>query len=277
MIDRQRYNQDGFLLLRSFFDKAEIKRLREEAKRVFEAQLKRHGLDAEDLAIEANFNKALFKLFETDFQEVANCGKQVQHLISLHRLGTDPRIVELLTALGLTFPCISARPVLFFNSRHVAKKEEYWRLGAHQDWRSSQGSLDAVTIWAPLVDIDKSLGALEVVPASHKWGLLESEGVSYYGKISEDVKTSDFLPIEVEAGDALVFSSFLVHRSGTNSTESIRWSCHFRYNNLSERTFIDRGYPHPFIYKPQEGLITPQFPKKELLARVFVDDVAMNA
>jgi phytanoyl-CoA hydroxylase len=158
---------------------------------------------------------------------------------------------------------------MFFNSRHVAKKEEYWRLGPHQDWRSSQGSLDAITIWAPLVDIGERLGALEVIPGSHKWGLLESESISYYGKISEEITASKFLPIEVERGDALVFSSFLVHRSGTNSTESIRWSCHFRYNNLSERTFIDRGYPHPFIYKPQEGLITPQFPEKELLSGLF--------
>jgi ectoine hydroxylase-related dioxygenase (phytanoyl-CoA dioxygenase family) len=120
-----------------------------------------------------------------------------------------------------------------------------------------------------LVDIDRSLGALEVIPGSHKWGLLESESVSYYGKISEEVTVREFVPVEVVRGDALIFSSFLVHRSGTNSTESIRWSIHFRYNNLAEQTFIERGYPHPFIYKPQEGLITPQFPEKELLANLF--------
>jgi ectoine hydroxylase-related dioxygenase (phytanoyl-CoA dioxygenase family) len=158
---------------------------------------------------------------------------------------------------------------MFFNSRYLAKREEYWRLDAHQDWRSSQGSLDAITIWVPLVDIDRSLGALEVIPGSHKWGLLESESVSYYGKISEEVTVREFVPVEVVRGDALIFSSFLVHRSGTNSTESIRWSIHFRYNNLAEQTFIERGYPHPFIYKPQEGLITPQFPEKELLANLF--------
>jgi hypothetical protein len=269
MIDRQLYNQNGFLLLKRFFHKDEIMRVLEEAKDVFKAQLKRYRLDSEDFTVEANFDKALYALFEQDFQEVVNCGKQVQHLISLHRLGTDPRILDRLRALGLAFPCISARPVMFFNSRRLAKQEEYWRLGAHQDWRSSQGSLDAITIWVPLVDIDKRLGALEVIPGSHKWGLLESENVSYYGKISEEITASEFLPVEVERGDALVFSSFLVHRSGTNSTEAIRWSIHFRYNNLSEQTFINRGYPHPFIYKPQEGLITPQFPEKELLANLF--------
>ena len=269
MIEKQLYNQNGFLTLRKFFEKEQIKRIHDEAKEVFKTQLRKHGLDSEDLAVEANFNQALYKLFEQDFQEIVNCGKQIQHLISLHRLGTDPGIVDLLKTLGLTFPSISARPVMFFNSKNLSKKEEYWRLGAHQDWRSSQGSLDAITIWVPLVDINKSLGALEVIPGSHKWGLLESESVSYYGKISENITASDFVPVEVETGDALVFSSFLVHRSGTNSTESIRWSIHFRYNNLSEPTFINRGYPHPFVYKPQEELITPRFPEKELLTRLF--------
>jgi phytanoyl-CoA hydroxylase len=269
MIDRDLYHKNGFFLLQNFFPKNEIIRIHEEAKDVFKAQLKRHRLDSEDLTVEANFDEALYALFEKNFQDLVNCGKQVQHLISLHRLGTDPRVLDQLKALGLAFPCISARPVMFFNSRHLAKREEYWRLGAHQDWRSSQGSLDAITIWVPLVDIDERLGALEVIPGSHKWGLLESEGVSYYGKISKEMTAGEFLPVVVERGDALVFSSFLVHRSGTNSTESIRWSIHFRYNNLSEQTFINRGYPHPFIYKPQEGLITPRFPEKELLASLF--------
>ena len=269
MIDKQLYNETGFLLLRDFFEKDKIASIHEEAKDIFKAQLRKHHLDVQDLTVEANFEKALYALFEQDVQTVINCGKQIQHLISLHRLGTDSRVVDQLTTLGLTFPCISARPVMFFNSRHLAKREEYWRLSAHQDWRSSQGSLDAITIWVPLVDIDESLGALEVIPGSHKWGLLESDSVSYYGKISEELTVSQFLPVEVDRGDALVFSSFLVHRSGTNSTESIRWSCHFRYNNLSEQTFVDRGYPHPFTYKPQEDLITPRFPEKELLAQLF--------
>jgi ectoine hydroxylase-related dioxygenase (phytanoyl-CoA dioxygenase family) len=158
---------------------------------------------------------------------------------------------------------------MLFNSPRLAKQEDYWRLSAHQDWRSSQGSLDSITIWMPMVDVDKSLGALEVIPGSHKWGLLESEKVSYYGKISETLPRSDFVPIEATQGDALFFSSFLVHRSGTNSTDSIRWSCHLRYNNLGEETFIQRGYPHPYIYKPQQELITPEFPKGGQVEKVF--------
>jgi phytanoyl-CoA hydroxylase len=92
--------------------------------------------------------------------------------------------------------------------------------------------------------------------------------VNSFGKV-DSFTDADFVAVEVEQGDVLFFSSFLVHRSGTNVTESIRWSCHFRYNNLAEETFIDRGYPHPYLYKPQDDLITPGFPRQEQVERVF--------
>jgi ectoine hydroxylase-related dioxygenase (phytanoyl-CoA dioxygenase family) len=173
-------------------------------------------------------------------------------------------------AIGLQFPNISTRPVLFFNSRNLATKEVYWRVFAHQDWRSMQGSLNSVVVWLPLGDIDRKLGALEIVPGSHRQGLLTSEVVERFGKV-DGFDDAQFQSIEVQQGDALFFSAFLVHRSGTNSTESVRWSCHFRYNDLAEETFVERGYPHPYVYQPAEELLTPNFPSREQVARVFSD------
>src|SRR5262249_18294524 len=138
----------------------------------------------------------------------------------------------------------------------------------HQDWRSMQGSLDSIVVWLPLADVTAELGALEVVPASHKLGLVTSEVVNSFGKVDR-FRDDEFFPVEAARGDVLFFSSFLVHRSGENITDSIRWSCHFRYNNLAERTFIERGYPHPYLYKPQAELITPDFPDPEMLTELF--------
>ena len=90
-----------------------------------------------------------------------------------------------------------------------------------------------------------------------------------YGKAEDLPELSPAVPIEVEVGDALFFSAFLLHQSGTNVTDSIRWSCHFRYNNLQEPTFIDRGFPHPYIYRPQEDLITKDFPSQAQIFKTF--------
>jgi ectoine hydroxylase-related dioxygenase (phytanoyl-CoA dioxygenase family) len=139
----------------------------------------------------------------------------------------------------------------------------------HQDWRSMQGSLDAAVVWIPLATIKKELGALEIIPGSHKWGLLKSEMEDGYGHIRESVGEASAVPVEVEPGDALFFSALLVHQSGTNVTDSIRWSCHFRYNNLTDASFVARGFPHPYIYKPQVELITADFPSGADIELVF--------
>jgi hypothetical protein len=268
MIDVESYKTNGYALLPRFFDPGEIDRIREDAKEIFRSQMRRCGIAAGE-ASEAEFEAGMFALFAADRAAFINCGKHAQHLIALHRLALDERVVRTLVELGVSFPNISTRPVLYFNALRLATKEVYFRLSAHQDWRSMQGSLDSVVVWVPLVRIDRALGALEVIPRSHRGGLLDAAMEDGYGHIRGPVDAESFVPIEVEKGDALVFSTFLVHRSGTNVTESIRWSCHFRYNNLDEKTFIERGLPHPYVYKPCDELITADFPTPAQVNQVF--------
>jgi ectoine hydroxylase-related dioxygenase (phytanoyl-CoA dioxygenase family) len=269
MIDVKSYKENGYLLVKGFFHRPEIDAIRHQARQVFIAQMRRLNILQTDDVSERDFEGGMAALFDADLQTFTNCGKQVQHLISLHRLSLDERVVRAIVALGLEFPNISTRPVLYFNSRRLAKKEVYWRLSSHQDWRSMQGSLDAIVVWVPLIDIDRSLGALEIVPRSHTLGLLQSEMTDGYGHIEDPMSTAEPVPVEVEIGDALFFSAFLIHQSGTSVTDAIRWSCHFRYNNLREPTFIDRGFPHPYIYKPQEELITKNFPPRAQVVDTF--------
>jgi hypothetical protein len=277
MTDIESYRRNGYVLLNGLFRQSEVDVVRCEAKAIFAAQMCRLGILASADVSEAEFERGMFKFFESDLQSFTNCGKQAQHLISLHRLSLDERILHVIRELGVQFPNISTRPLLYFNSPRLATKEVYWRLSMHQDWRSMQGSLDAIIVWVPLIDIGKSLGAIEAIPGSHKWGLLRSTMADGYGHVDEPISLTEMVSIEVEAGDALFFSAFLAHQSGTNVTDSIRWSCHFRYNNLHEATFVERGFPHPYIYRPQEELITTQFPEREQIEKIFSEQPAVAA
>jgi ectoine hydroxylase-related dioxygenase (phytanoyl-CoA dioxygenase family) len=278
MMDADLYREQGYLLCRDFFPAEEVKVIHDEAKAVFEAQMRRFDILPEGEADDRAFTQGMFRLFETDLATFSNCGKQAQHLISLHRLSLDQRIVDALAELGLDFPNVSTRPVLYFNHPKLAQKEVYWRLSLHQDWRSMQGSLDSVVVWLPLIDIGRELGALEILPGSHKKGLLAADLIDGYGHINEkaarDIDPDDLISVEVKRGDALFFSTFLLHQSGQDMGEAIRWSCHFRYNNLAEPTFVERGYPHPYIYRPAEPLITEGFPTREAVDRLFGPDPA---
>ncbi len=269
------YNSNGYIFLKSFFKKEDIQKILDEAKYAFYLQFKRLNLVTRDFKDinEEEFNKAMFTFFEQDFTSFSNTGKQVQHLISLHQLSLNEEVIKVLNNVGLKRPLISTRPVLYFNHPKLSKEKVYHTVDAHQDWRSMQGSLNSVVIWVPLIDVTKDLGALQIISGSHKLGLAAKGLDKGFGfvELSENEK-SKFVDVEVQQGDALLFSSFLIHQSGNNITNSPRWSCHFRYNDLEEETFINRGFPHPYIYKPDPTLLTENFPSLKEIEKIFKDE-----
>lgn len=273
MIDLEFYKKEGYLHLPGFAPASEVQEILNQARQIFQLQFLEKGYTKVGLATdeqESVFNENLYRLFAEDLTTLMNCGKQVQHLISLHRFSLHERITRLLAEIGLRFPVISTRPVMFFNHPRLAQKKVFYKVDAHQDWRSMQGSLNSVVIWFPLVDIDKDLGALEIVPGSHLSGLMTEKIEQGFGMVHVDEEMQNkMIQVEVKQGDALLFSSFLVHQSGENITEKPRWSCHFRYNDLEEETFVQRNYPHPYLYKPMEELLTPGFPSLAHLENLF--------
>ncbi len=266
---KEQFNENGYVILKNFFNKEEINQIYTEARKLFALQIERVLGKTVDIDNKDEFEQAMFDLFEADFNTFVNTGKQAQHLISLHRLGTEPKLINLLKSLGYDFPMIGVRPAMQFNSRYLSKGGSHWKLGAHQDWRTGQGSLDSIVMWFPMVDCGEALGSLQILPASHKDGLLKADTSGYLGSIQEELPEDAYVQTSFEVGDLLVFSAFLVHRSGENVTKNIRWSVQLRYNNMAEPTFQERGFPMPYIYKPEADLVTPDFPQKQQLETVF--------
>jgi phytanoyl-CoA hydroxylase len=271
MKELNNYKKNGYILIKNFFEKNLLSQVQAEAKAVFINRMLYSGIIPKKELTEVEFETAMYNFFKNDTEAFINCGKTCQHLISLHKLSLDEKLIGKIKYLGVKEPVISTRPVMYFNSRHLAQSEVYYKTPPHQDWRSIQGSLNSIVAWVPLIDINKALGCLEVIPGSHQDGLQNSEKDDWFRSIPA-IAENKFASLNVETGDVLFFSTFLIHRSGNNITESIRWSCHFRYNDLSEETFIARKYPNPYIYKPQQELITPDFPDKKLIHNIFKPD-----
>lgn len=267
------YKKNGYLLLKHFFPKRDIETILKDAKNIFLRQFIQKGyiknINLDEIS-ESIFNDFLYRLFDEDIECISNCGKQAQHLITLHSLSLHKKIIELLNLVGLSAPVISTRPVLYFNHPKLAKQKVFYKVDAHQDWRSMQGSLNSAVIWLPLVDINLELGALKLLPGSHLNGLRTDHMENGFGmvELSNDEKHR-LISVEVQTGDAVLFSSFLIHQSGENITDKPRWSCHFRYNDLEEPTFIKRKFAHPYIYKPSDELITPAFPSLEDIKKIY--------
>ncbi len=91
-------------------------------------------------------------------------------------------------------------------------------------------------------------GCVEVVPGSHRMNVELAEG----GRISEAWENShEWMPVELESGDLLIFGSHLAHRSASNKTSKARSSVYATYHmrsdgeDLKERYYIDRREAFP--------------------------------
>jgi ectoine hydroxylase-related dioxygenase (phytanoyl-CoA dioxygenase family) len=133
-----------------------------------------------------------------------------------------------------------------------------------------QGSLDSVVFWLPLTPVSTRSNPLEVVPKSHLLGLLNTVGHVMTPTVSDGrITEQSFVPIAVEPGDVIFFSSFLVHRTSELDDGLVRIALSGRFNNAEEKTYVEHGYPTPYKYSYRTDLIYQDFPSLAELATIF--------
>ena len=234
--------REGLTVIHNFFQPEQIEKLRRSAESVFEQQSTYRNFNG-------SFLEKMIRLFNEDRPVFINCGKIIQQgLLELYKLAFCDELTDLVKSLGIINPLVCTRPVLFFNHPELAEKELYYKTPLHQDWPSMQASLNSLVIWVPLVDITEENGGVIFYPGSHKNGALFFERKGGFAGVDKP-DTAGVQP-KLNIGDIVVFSTFLVHKSGQIKDNSIRWSCHFRYTDLNETDFIKRGFPSPYTYQP---------------------------
>ena len=101
-------------------------------------------------------------------------------------------------------------------------------------------------------------------------GLYEGETKEHIFEVaSTSYSADDFISVDARRGDALLFSSFLLHRSGLTGRDGVRMSISARYENAAEPTFIDRLYPFAQKRSVQRDLIVPDFPSSGQVAKIY--------
>ena len=95
--------------------------------------------------------------------------------------------------------------------------------GTHLPWHQDGGDVwkldrdPLVTIWVALDDATVANGCLEVIPGSHRHGLLTAAGSTLSEEHAARHCPADrILPLEVQAGHGVLLHNWLIHRSGVN-------------------------------------------------------------
>lgn len=96
----------------------------------------------------------------------------------------------------------------------------------HQDWNNVEEDRTlSVSIWVPLVDVDESNGALQVIPGSHRCrpSIRSLDTPSLYLDFTDELEPY-LQAVPARAGDAVLYAHNLFHGSRPNHSERIRVS-----------------------------------------------------
>lgn len=108
----------------------------------------------------------------------------------------------------------------------------------HQDYTYNIGSRNSVTLWIPLQNTGEKEGSILVAPKSHKNGVYPNKK-----GIIDKQYSFEYQHCNVKFGQALIFDQKLVHKSGFNSSNNIRFSIQLRFSDLGCKDYFEKDFP----------------------------------
>jgi len=97
------------------------------------------------------------------------------------------------------------------------------RFHFHQDNQYTRFDGPGINIWFALMEMKPENGCLQMAPASHLRGTLDSiESEDLDGHRTVALEPEDFLPLRMMPGDAVAFTRLTLHGSGANSSDQPR-------------------------------------------------------
>lgn len=239
------YHKDGYLVLKNFCSKAEIDKLYSVALQ--DDAMKKNALDLND----QSGKKTKLSLWFTPGNDVFGY------------LTRSKKVIDAVAPL-----LDSDAQVCHFHSKLMQKEPKVggaWEW--HQDygyWYKNQFMFpdQLISIMVALTPATKENGCLQVIKGSHKLGRVnhgfagEQVGADMV-MVNNALQTMDLVYSELEAGDALVFHSNILHRSEANLSDEPRWSiisCYCSQSNLAYNE-TSTSWKIPVDIVPDEAIL----------------------
>jgi ectoine hydroxylase-related dioxygenase (phytanoyl-CoA dioxygenase family) len=218
------FDRDGYIIIPQFFSKAEVDKLYKTA--LEDDAMKKNALDLND----QSGKKTKLSLWFTPGNDV---------------FGYMTRSKRMIEAVKPLLDSDSA--VCHFHSKLMQKEP---RVGGAWEWHQDYGYWyknqfmfpdQLISVMIALTEANKANGCLQVIKGSHKLGRVnhgfagEQVGADQVF-VDHALKTMPLVYSELNAGDALIFHSNLLHRSEANLSDRPRWSvisCYCSQSNLA--------------------------------------------
>ena len=260
------FHRDGYLILKSFYDlEKDIKPIQESIYKIIGLVIHKYDLPIKrrqfsTISFDDGYNE-IIKINRGIGSEVYDAVKQIPAFIKL--LSSDAHQSLFVQLYKDSFPGIAANG---YGIRIDNPGEEKFRAKWHQEYLSQLRSLEAFTIWSPLIAVTTQMGPVELCPKSHKQGVLacelgeRSRDAYALSIVDEEKQVSKYSMISplLNVGDILLIDWLTLHRSGKNVTNRSRWSMQMRYFNYKNEHAIDLGWCGSFASGVDVSKIVPE-------------------
>lgn len=244
----QFFETNGYLVLDNFFNQTET----DDFKKALKVLVQNHLKKASKKRPEINpsdfegkeFHEGILKLEEIDHTHVMDIYDTICNTPAFLRITGKKEISECINQL---FDRNLISPVYVDQSRcrmDLPLDPNQKACGWHQEVFYYIPKSNFFQTWAPLIeDATVENGTIEVCIGSHKKIAKQASAIDedvHYKYIvdEEEVKKYEQVLMEMKVGQLLIFNSRLIHRSGKNTSNQVRYSLVGIYHNVDNENFF---------------------------------------
>jgi ectoine hydroxylase-related dioxygenase (phytanoyl-CoA dioxygenase family) len=241
------FKTNGYFIVRSFFNKLELKKFQIVLQDIIRIELKRAGEDySNKIPFGAEFGKGMNLLEKVDHSHISRINDILYSIPEVFRLISDPRINKIinqlffgqLEALNSPLFCNNVAAIL------AAPHDETYTHSFHKDTFYTIPESNFLQLWAPLIQNSTvELGTLKICPGSHVndfKGQVYNKNARYIHRFSvstEELEKWHQLDVIMELGDMLIFHPGLIHSGGKNTSEKTRFSLVATFHEIAFSKF----------------------------------------
>ncbi len=244
----EQYDRDGYLRLGSLLDAADLVTLQQ---RIDDIMLGRADVPYDSLLMQLDSKDGQYE--NAGPQSRGWKGETLEYR-KIQELENDPLFLAYMRRSIFREICSRVygeeAPIASFRAMFMNKPAHHGTLLPwHQDRWNYLDRDPLVTTWTALDPATRANGCVQVIPGSHKFGLINPDHPS--GFLNEEQaahfgSTHEIVYLELEAGEAALLHNWLLHRSDTNTTSIPRRAFSVCY--LDGRTRTTNGETYYSIF-----------------------------
>jgi phytanoyl-CoA hydroxylase len=235
------FDENGFVILRNAFNQTCLQDFNLEVREIIRAHLAKASIDDNYFEDEI-FDLAMSDLENKDHEFIASIYDTIFQCPSFFRIISEKSVSDSIRNLmnkrnaplyGFTNRCRIDPP-----------QDERRTYGWHQEVFYTVPKGNYLQTWAPLIrNTTIQNGTIQVAIGSHKEGIAKQSWNEIDGRATQILIDAEVInkyeqsSVEMELGELLIFSGYLAHQSGINTSNQYRYSLVGMYHDVSKLEF----------------------------------------